>query len=100
MRVRCPHCQEIFEADKQQTELLNYAIGKGQRLVMLDCPACYWNVPVNPGNLLSREPQKDEASENDNTEPVKCPECADGILCDVDNGHEKFRGCGACGYTE
>ena len=100
MKVRCPHCQETFEADQQQEVLLTYAIGKGQRLVMLDCPACYWNVPINPGHLLSHEAQKDEPSENAGAEPVPCPQCADGIMCYVEDGKEKFWGCGECGYVE
>lgn len=99
MNVRCPHCQEIFEADQQQAKLLTYAIGKGQRLVMLDCPECYWNVPVNPGDLLSHEPQKDEPSEHTNAKPVKCPQCAEGVMCYVNDGNEEFWGCGECGHA-
>lgn len=99
MRVRCPHCQEIFEADPQQAKLLTYAIEKGQTLVMLDCPACYWHIPINPADLLSHEPQKDEPSEKPTAEPIKCPECSEGIMCYINDGHEKFWGCGECGYV-
>lgn len=100
MNVRCPHCQKIFEANQQQEHLLTYAIGKGQRLVMLECPECYWDVPLNPGDLLSHEPQKDEASEKKTIAgTVNCPKCADGIMSYINDGNEEFWGCGECGYT-
>lgn len=69
---------------------MTYAIGKGQRLVMLECPECYWSVPINPNHLPSHEAQKDEPSENPVAEPVKYPEYADGIMSYVNDG-QRYR---------
>lgn len=41
MNVRCPNCQVVFKTSREKTTLLNYAIQKGQKLVMLECLECF-----------------------------------------------------------
>ncbi len=97
MNIRCPNCKRIFVADLQQKSLIESAIKKNMRLVFVKCPECYRHVPINPKDLLSREPQRDEGRENTNAEVIECPICHDGIVSYIDDGEEKFWGCGECG---
>ena len=97
MKIRCPNCQKIFDANSQQENLLDYAIKNNQHLVMLECPTCFQSVPINPNNLLSKEAQKDDNKENENSQSIECPVCHEGIVSYITNGNEKFWGCGECG---
>lgn len=60
MEIRCPNYQEIFEADSQQEPIIDTAIKNNQRLVFIESPECYKDIPTNPKDLLSKDPQKDE----------------------------------------
>jgi rubrerythrin len=97
MKIRCPNCQEIFEADSRQESLINTVVKNNQKLVFIECSVCYKDVPINPNNLLSKEPQKDENMKGENTEMIECPICQEGVVGYIDNGDEKFWGCGECG---
>lgn len=96
MKVRCPNCQKIFLATEEQEKLLTTGTENKQRLVMLECPECYKD-PIDPANLLSHDAQRDEKNINDSEEPIECPICHGGIVSYIDNGDEKFWGCGECG---
>ena len=97
MKIRCPNCQEIFDADSQQESMIDTAIKNNQRLVFIECPECYKDIPINPKDLLSNEPQKDEDKKNKSYELIECPICHEGVVCYVDDGDKKFWGCGECG---
>lgn len=97
MEIRCPNCQKIFKADFQQELLVSAAIKKNQRLIFIKCPECFKTVPINPKNLFSKYPPKDSDTKNLDAEPIKCPICQDGIISYIDDGDEKFWGCGECG---
>ena len=97
MEIRCPSCQDVFEADSQQKKLVNAVLEKNQRLVFVECPKCYKDVPINPKDLLSREPQKDESKKDKSFEQIKCPICHEGLVCHVANKDGEFWGCGECG---
>lgn len=98
MKIRCTSCQEIFETDENQEKFMTYAIGKGQKLAMLDCPLCYRSVPIDPAHLLSHQPP--QTTKKGKEKPVQCPECADGVLSYIDDpGEENFWGCGECGHV-
>jgi ribosomal protein S27AE len=96
MKIKCPNCRNTFNADSQQEQLVNMAIKKKQRLLFIECPECYKDVPINPNDLLPKEYQKDEDLKNHTAENIQCPICG-GIVSYVDNGDEKFWGCGECG---
>ncbi|MHC5311009.1 hypothetical protein ACYSNM_13275 [Myroides sp. LJL116] len=97
MNVRCPNCQVVFKTSPEKTELLNYAIQKGQKLVMLECPECFKEVPINPDNLLAKVSQKDNDIK-EKYDGIDCPICLVGIVSYIDNNKEKaFWGCGECG---
>jgi uncharacterized C2H2 Zn-finger protein len=53
MNVRCPNCQVVFKTSQEKTTLLNYAIQKEQKLVMLECPECFKVVNGNNSNRPS-----------------------------------------------
>jgi uncharacterized Zn finger protein len=93
MQIRCPNCKIIFDADKQQQQLLDQAIESKQRLIIIECPNCYKDVPIDPGNLLSFDSQKDEQPQDQ----IPCPICKEGLVAYIDNGIDKFWGCGECG---
>jgi uncharacterized C2H2 Zn-finger protein len=95
MEIRCPNCKNIFEANSQQEVLLSNAIKNNQRLLIIECSECYKDVPIDPCNLLSEEPQKDEDKKNGIVEEISCPVCSAGIVSYIDE--EKFWGCGECG---
>lgn len=97
MEIRCPNCQKIFEADSQQKLLVDTAKKNNQRLVFIECPECFKDVPINPSDLLSKEAQKDENKKNKNSKSIECPICHEGIVSYIDDGDEKFWGCGECG---
>ena len=92
MKIKCPKCQKFFEANSQQKTLIDRAIDKNMKLLFVECPECCRNVPINPSDLLSTEPQKDE-----DIEQFECPICHEGIVCYVSDDDEKFWGCGECG---
>ena len=97
MKIRCPNCQEIFEASSQQQSLIDKAIKNSQRLLFVECPECYKDVPLNPKDLLSTEPQTDEGRKCKSTKLIECPICHEGIVSYVADKDEKFWGCGECG---
>jgi len=72
------------------------AINRNQRLLFIECPECYKDIPINPNDLLSKEHQKDEDKKNGTTENIQCPICGE-IVSYIDNKEEKFWGCGECG---
>ncbi|MDM1368889.1 hypothetical protein [Myroides marinus] len=98
MNVRCPNCQVVFKTSQEKTTLLNYAIQKGQKLVMLECPECFKVVPINPSALLAKVSQKDNDTKQQ-YDGIDCPICLDGIVSYVDDNKEVFWGCGECGMT-
>lgn len=97
MEIRCPGCLGNFKANHDQELFITEAIQKGQRLIMTDCPKCYKHIPVNPADLLSMESQKDEDQKSSQSVIINCPVCSDGIVNYIDDGNEKFWGCGECG---
>jgi len=96
MKVRCPNCKEIFRQTMVRKNQLENAIKKNQRLLMIECSECYKDVPINPMDLMSYEPQKDKPTK-DEFDSKNCPICKDGIISFIDNEEEKFWGCGNCG---
>jgi DNA-directed RNA polymerase subunit M/transcription elongation factor TFIIS len=97
MNVRCPKCHKVFEANKAQKKLIDNAKSKGQRLVMLACSECFKDIPINPEDLLSFESQKDKPVQGIKYQGETCPICKEDIISYVDDGDEKFWGCGECG---
>lgn len=97
MEVKCPNCQKTFTANVEQEALLDGAINRGQRLVIIECPQCYKDVPIDPANLMSGEPQKDQDTKTNVKENIECPICHEGVIAYVENGDENFWGCGECG---
>lgn len=90
MNIKCPSCAAIFQANAQEQERINNAIAKGQKLLMMDCSVCYKSIPIKPTDLLATQEKKEETT-------IKCPICKDGLVSFVDDGVEKFWGCGECG---
>ena len=97
MEIRCPNCQKIFAPKSEVESLVVDAINKGQRLLIIECPECYKDVPIDPTNLMSKESQKDEVLKKQTAENIQCPICDEGIVTYIENGEEKFWGCGECG---
>jgi DNA-directed RNA polymerase subunit M/transcription elongation factor TFIIS len=97
VEIRCPNCQEFFEANSHQKSLVDKAIKKNMGLLFVECPKCYKDVPIDPQNLLSKEPQKDENQKNKSAEMIECPICHEGAVSYIDDGDERFWGCGECG---
>ena len=97
MKIRCHNCQKVVEVDSKQESLINTAITNEQELVFIECPECYKDIPINSTDLLSINPQKDADKKNKNIETIKCPVCQEGIVSYIDDGEEKFWGCGECG---
>lgn len=93
MNVKCPKCQKIFETNTRQEQILNQAISKNMSLIMIKCPECRVNVPINPKESLSIIPSKNE----NNTSIFECPICG-GIVSFIENDADgSFYGCGECG---
>ena len=97
MEIRCHNCQKIFKADSQQKLLIDTARKNNQRLIFIECSKCFKDVPIDPNNLLSKIPQKDEDKKNKSIQAIKCPICQEGIVTYIDTEDEKFWGCGECG---
>ena len=85
MEIKCSKCQRYFQPDSKEEKRIEEAVKKGQRLVMTGCTLCGRSVPVTLAGDAEEE------------KPVKCPICNDGLVSYVDDGDEKFRGCGECG---
>ncbi len=92
MKIKCQKCQSIFEADKKQSKLLNHAISNGGKLIFIECPICYKGSCIDPFDLLDEKQKINQTSEI-----IECPICKDGIISYVDDGTERFWGCGECG---
>jgi ribosomal protein S27AE len=73
------------------------AINNNQRLLFIECPDCYKDIPIELNNLLLKDTQKDEDHKNENTEIIECPICREGVISYLDDGDERFWGCGECG---
>lgn len=93
MKVKCQKCQEVFDTDEKQSRILEDAILKNKKkLIFLECPICCKDSYVDPFNLLNEQDEKKITDE-----VIECPICHDGIISYIDDGKEKFWGCGECG---
>jgi len=90
MEIKCPSCSSVFQPNKEDEKRVLEAVARGQKLLMSDCPVCYKSIPINPTDLMFVEEQKKEIT-------MACPVCSDGIVSYIDDGTEKFWGCGECG---
>ena len=90
MEIQCPKCLKLFKPNKQEEKRILGAVERKQNLIMTDCTLCYKSVPINSYNLT-------DTIELRNEPVINCPICKDGIVSYINDGKEKFWGCGECG---
>jgi uncharacterized Zn finger protein len=87
MQVNCNICKHVFRPSDEQNAFIDRSRGKGMKFVMLKCPNCGSHSSVS----IVEEPPEPEVT-------YRCPVAGCwGWVSEVDDGGDKFWGCGECG---
>jgi len=90
MKITCTNCGKAFEASAKQQKLIDAIKAKGGKLVMVECPHCYFDF----GAVLDKVDEPED-------EPYRCPVsgCTGWVSFVEMKGRAPFHGCGECGST-
>lgn len=88
--ARCQVCEKTFELDAQQQKFVVSLVAKGQKFIMIECPAC--------GSSTQYVNAMETVKEQDQTESYRCPitQCT-GWVNLIDEKARPFWGCGDSG---
>ncbi|MGY2398391.1 hypothetical protein [Pseudomonas sp. SDO5271_S396] len=88
--ARCQVCDKTFELDAHQQKLIAPMVAKGQRFIMIECPAC--------GSSTQYIKAEAPVENHHFAQNYRCPitQCA-GWVDLIDENTRPFWGCGECG---
>ncbi|MES2821146.1 MAG: hypothetical protein V4812_19395 [Pseudomonadota bacterium] len=88
MKIICEFCNESFEPNKAQCDLIEKVRLKGAGLVMLECPHCYADLTI-----------KSDLGNDSNVPVYRCPVigCTGWVSYAELDGEGSCFGCGECG---